>query len=98
MTLFIAPLRHETQDEEIRALLEKHGRVTKCEIVRDRATRLSLGYAFAHMPDARQANDAIAALNGRRLGRRTLRVEEARGKYQDLTPAPAQRSLDEVMS
>jgi len=46
----------------------------------DRETGRSRGFAFVEMSDAREADQAIAGLNGSNLGGRAINVNEARPK------------------
>ena len=54
----------------------------RVNIVTDRDTGRSRGFAFVEMSDAAQADQAIAALNGANLDGRNLNVNEARPKPQ----------------
>ena len=49
-------------------------------VVTDRETGRSRGFAFVEMADAAEAERAIAALNGMQLDGRALNVNEARPK------------------
>jgi RNA recognition motif-containing protein len=57
-----------------------HGTVEKVNLVTDRDTGRSRGFAFIEMTDASAADKAITALNGTDLGGRPLMVNEARPK------------------
>ena len=47
-------------------------------MVKDRVTGRSKGFGFVEMPNAEEANAAIAAINGSVVGGRPLRVNESR--------------------
>lgn len=64
----------------MRSLFEPYGRVDRVNLVTDRDTGRSRGFAFVEMPDAAQADQAIAALNGTDLDGRALNINEARPK------------------
>ena len=49
-------------------------------LITDRDTGRSRGFAFVEMNDASQADQAIAALNGRQVDGRALNVNEAKPK------------------
>ena len=58
------------------------GTVERVNIITDRDTGQSRGFAFVEMPDRREAETAITQLNGADLNGRTLNVNEARPKPQ----------------
>ena len=58
------------------------GAVDQVEIVRNRDTGQSRGFAFVAMGDSGEAERAITALNGREVKGRALNVNEARPKEE----------------
>jgi cold-inducible RNA-binding protein len=78
--IFVGNLDFAATEDSIRALFESHGTVERVSLVTDRDTGRSRGFAFVEMTDASQADQAIAALNGRELDGRALNVNEARPK------------------
>ncbi|MGO9094121.1 MAG: RNA recognition motif domain-containing protein [Bryobacteraceae bacterium] len=78
--IFVGNLDFSATEESIRALFEQHGTVDKVDVITDRDTGRSRGFAFVEMPDTDAAERAIAALNGTNFGGRTLNVNEARPK------------------
>ena len=57
-------------EEELRTLFGSHGYVEKVIFVTDHDTGRSRGFAFVEMRDAREADKAVAALDGTQLGGR----------------------------
>jgi len=51
--------------------------VDAAQIIRDRATGQSRGFGFVTLSEEWKTKDAIAALNGKRMGGRILTVNEA---------------------
>jgi len=78
--LYVGNLPHSTTEAELRNVFEPHGAVDRVNIVTDRDTGRSRGFAFVEMTDASEADKAIAALNGTELGGRTLTINEAKPK------------------
>ncbi len=78
--IFVGNLDFSATEESIRALFEQHGTVDKVDVITDRDTGRSRGFAFVEMPDTDAAERAIAGLNGTNFGGRTLNVNEARPK------------------
>ena len=77
MDIYVGNLAYATTDEELNALFSEYGTVSAARVVKDRVTQRSKGFGFVEMPDAAQANAAIAAINGREVGGRALRVNES---------------------
>jgi RNA recognition motif-containing protein len=59
-------------------MFEEFGSVSSAEVIMDRQTGRSRGFGFVEMPDASQAEAAIAALSGSDMDGRALTVNEAK--------------------
>jgi RNA recognition motif-containing protein len=80
--IFVGNLDFAATESSIRSLFEPYGSVDRVNVVTDRETGRSRGFAFVEMTDAAEADRAIAALNGHELDGRALNVNEARPKPQ----------------
>ena len=80
--IFVGNLDFAATESSVRALFEPYGNVERVNLVTDRDTGRSRGFAFVEMTDSAQADQAIAALNGTNLDGRSLNVNEARPKPQ----------------
>lgn len=78
--IFVGNLDFSATEDSIRALFEAYGPVEKVDVITDRDTGRSRGFAFVEMSDSDAADRAIAGLNGTNFGGRTLNVNEARPK------------------
>lgn len=78
--IFVGNLDFGATEDSVRALFEQHGSVSSVSILTDRDTGRSRGFGFVEMADSGEADRAIAALNGTKLGGRALNVNEARPK------------------
>ncbi|HJZ85181.1 MAG TPA: RNA-binding protein [Polyangia bacterium] len=77
--LYVGNLSYNTTEETLRTAFEADGRqVREVAIITDRMTGQPRGFAFVEMGSPADAQAAIAALDGRELDGRTLRVSEAR--------------------
>jgi cold-inducible RNA-binding protein len=76
--IFVGNLDFGATEDAVRALFEPYGTVERVNIMTDRDTGRSRGFAFVEMANAADADRAIAALNGKSLGGRTLNINEAR--------------------
>jgi len=77
--LFVGNLDFSATEESIRSLFAPHGTVESVNLVTDRDTGRSRGFAFVEMAQG-DADKAITALNGTNVGGRALNVNEARPK------------------
>jgi cold-inducible RNA-binding protein len=82
MTIFVGNLYWDTTEDELEALFVPYGTVERVQILLDRVTGRSRGFGFVEMPNATEAQAAIANLNGASLGGRTLTVSEARPREE----------------
>ncbi len=78
MNIYVGNVSYRMDDGELREVFEQFGTVDSARIITDRETGRSKGFGFVEMPDDEAANTAIEALNGKEVGGRTLRVNEAR--------------------
>lgn len=78
--IFVGNLDFQSTEDSLRSLFEPYGSVERVNIVTDRDTGRSRGFAFVEMSDSAEADKAIAALNGTDLGGRAINVNEARPK------------------
>jgi cold-inducible RNA-binding protein len=93
MKLYVGNLAFETTENDLQDLFEKHGTVTQVNLMMDRMTGKSRGFAFVTMGDATQGNAAISALNGQDLNGRALNVNEARPREERPRSNGAKRSF-----
>ena len=77
--IFVGNLDFSATEESIRSLFAPHGTVESVNLVTDRDTGRSRGFAFVEMAEG-AADKAIAALNGTKVSGRALNVNEARPK------------------
>ena len=80
--IFVGNLDFASTESSIRALFEPYGNVERVNVVTDRDTGRSRGFAFVEMSDSAEADKAINALNGSQLDGRSLNINEARPKPQ----------------
>lgn len=78
MNIYVGNLARETTEAELRQAFEAFGQVSSVAIIKDKYSGESRGFGFVEMPNTAEAQAAIAGLNGKDLGGRTLNVNEAR--------------------
>jgi RNA recognition motif-containing protein len=77
--IYVGNLPFTATDAEIRTLFSEHGTVESVSLPTDRETGRPRGFGFVEMNRA-DASRAIQNLNGKDLGGRALRVNEAQDK------------------
>lgn len=76
--LFVGGLPYETTDDQLRDLFAQIGAVTSLNIIKDKFSGRSKGFAFVEFATDEEADKAIATLNGTDFGGRKIVVNEAR--------------------
>uniref|UniRef100_A0A453LMW9 Splicing factor U2af large subunit n=1 Tax=Aegilops tauschii subsp. strangulata TaxID=200361 RepID=A0A453LMW9_AEGTS len=88
--IFVGGLPYYFTEAQVRELLETFGPLRGFDIVKDKETGNSKGYAFCLYKDVTVTDIACAALNGIQLGDRTLTVRRAN---QGAEPRPEQENI-----
>jgi RNA recognition motif-containing protein len=78
----VGNLPFSATEDDLLNLFQQAGTVVQCNIITDRLTERSKGFAFVEMSSAEEANRAMAQFNGQDLGGRILRVNEARPRAE----------------
>ena len=76
--LYVGNLAFQTTSQDLQQLFSQAGTVESASVVEDRDTGRSRGFAFVEMSTPEEANSAIEQFNGKELGGRALKVNEAR--------------------
>lgn len=75
MKLRIGNLPDETTDSDVRTMFEEFGSVKSIQVIMDRDSGLSKGFAFVEMGNDQQAQAAVNSLNNREMDGRALTVD-----------------------
>lgn len=84
--LFVGNMSFKTTESDLRVLFEPFGHITRVHVAMDRETGRTRGFAFVEMANDEEAAKAIAALNGKEVDGRNLKVNEARPKVERSGP------------
>ena len=85
-SLFVGNMSFQMTESELSDLFKPFGQVTRVNLVKDRETGRARGFAFVEMPNDEEAAKAIAGLDGKPVGGRNLKVNEARPKDASRPP------------
>ena len=80
MKLIIRNLARSTTEEELKALFQEYGTVQFCNLVSDKTTGGSKGFAFVEMPKPGEAKVAMKNLNNMTVASNKIRVKRAEDK------------------
>ena len=86
-SIFIGNLPWSTTDEDLKTKFSEFGSVISARVVSDKFTGKSRGFGFVDMEDA-DAEKAIAALAGSKMGDREITVNEAKPKSESRDRGP----------
>jgi RNA recognition motif-containing protein len=78
MNIYVGNLAHDTNDEDLQQAFKSFGQVESVNIIKDKFTGASKGFAFVEMPSKDEAQAAIDGLNGKDLNGQAVIVNEAR--------------------
>jgi RNA recognition motif-containing protein len=78
MKMYVGNLAFNTTETDLRNAFGAHGEVASCKLITDRETGQPRGFGFVEMNNDTEANAAMRALDGKDLGGRTLKVNEAK--------------------
>ena len=76
--IYVGNLAFTATDDDVRSAFEQFGEVTSVNIIMDRETGRSRGFAFVEMADSENAKEAIENLDGSAISGRNVTVNEAR--------------------
>ena len=76
--LYVGNLAFQTTSQDLQELFAQAGTVESAQIIEDRDTGQSKGFAFVEMSTEEEAASAIEQFNGKEVSGRMLKVNEAR--------------------
>jgi len=78
--IYVGNLSFDSTESDVRQLFEEYGTVDAVNLITDRDTGRARGFGFVEMSSG--GDDAIQALDGKELGGRNLKVNEARQREE----------------
>jgi cold-inducible RNA-binding protein len=76
--IYVGNLVWACTSDDLLQLFSQHGTVARAQVIMDRDTGRSRGFGFVEMPNAEEAQAAVAALNNFQFQGRALTVNEAK--------------------
>ncbi len=91
--LYIGNLAFETAEIQISDLFAEAGTVNEANLMQDRTTGQSRGFAFVTMSTPAEAQEAIRLFNGKDLNGRAITVTEARPREDSVGGGPRRQFM-----
>ena len=88
MKLLVRNLAKATTEDKLLSLFKEYGNVQSCNLVLDKETGTSKGFAFVEMPKVGEAKAAIKQLNSYKLAGNVIRVKKADTKKEATPETP----------
>ena len=85
--LYVGNLSYNAREEDLRTLFEKYGSIQSVNIITDKFSGRSKGFAFVEMSSGEEAQKALE-LNGSEFLGRKITVSEARPPERRSDPKP----------
>ena len=84
--LYVGNLAYGLRDQDLQDAFSQFGEVTSAKVMMDRDTGRSKGFGFVEMTDKAAGEKAIGEVNGKDVGGRPLRVNEAQPRENSPRP------------
>jgi RNA recognition motif-containing protein len=78
MNIYVGNLDRSVVEADLKEAFQAFGEVSTASVIKDKFSGESRGFGFVEMPNAAEAQKAIATLNGKALKGRTATVNEAK--------------------
>tara|TARA_B100000686_G_scaffold256007_1_gene267570 strand:+ start:321 stop:581 length:261 start_codon:yes stop_codon:yes gene_type:complete len=82
MKIYVGNLSWNADESDLRDAFSAHGEVTSVQIITDRESGRSRGFAFVEMANDAEAKDAISAVNNKEIDGRQVKVNEAKPRNE----------------
>jgi len=76
--LYVGNLSYDTNEQDLRTMFSQAGSVETVDLIKDRDTGRSKGFAFIEMATQEEAEKAITMFNGQNVDNRVLKVNIAK--------------------
>jgi cold-inducible RNA-binding protein len=78
MNIYVGNLDRSVVEGDLKEAFQAFGEVSTASVIKDKFSGESRGFGFVEMPNAAEAQKAIATMNGKALKGRTATVNEAK--------------------
>jgi RNA recognition motif-containing protein len=82
MNIYVGNLSYNLTKEDLKTLFSEYGEVSEVNLITDKYSGKSKGFAFVEMPKQSEAEAAIKALNESPIKGRNIKVNQARPRNE----------------
>ena len=82
MRIYVGNLSWQTDENELRETFAPYGEVVSAQIITDRESGRSRGFAFVEMENDAEAKEAISAVDNKEIAGRQVKVNEAKPRTE----------------
>ena len=82
MKIYVGNLSWNADESDLRDAFSAHGEVTSVQIITDRESGRSRGFAFVEMENDAEAKEAISAVDNKEIAGRQVKVNEAKPRNE----------------
>ena len=82
MKIYVGNLSWNAEENDLEKAFAAHGEVTSVQIITDRETGRSRGFAFVEMANDAEAKEAISAVDNKEIAGRQVKVNEAKPRNE----------------
>jgi RNA recognition motif-containing protein len=82
MNIYVGNLPFDVKEDDLRKVFENYGSVESVNIIKDRFSGRSRGFAFVEMPVENEAKAAIDAIDGSQFSGREIKVNVAKPRSE----------------
>lgn len=93
--LFIGGLPREYNEDQVKNLLQRHGRLRSFHLVKETGELNSRGFGFCEYVDDACAEDALSILNGMKIGQRIINLRRTQDHHPTSLKQAAQLTDEE---
>jgi len=91
MNIYVGNLAYGVTEDDLRAAFGQYGEVSSVNVITDKMSGQSKGFAFVEMPSNSEADAAIKGLNEEPLKGRPVKVNQAKPRTDRDRPPHRQR-------
>lgn len=81
--IYVGNLSYETTEDDLKTIFAEYGTVESVNVIKDRFTGKSKGFAFVEMGDEDSARQAIEGMNQQEIMGRRIKVDKAQERKRE---------------